>query len=189
MERPLPSYGVASGIDDVLGPSPTFGVTLPPPPEDVTEVSDEEFYSNLLFLGTLTPFRGPQEPRETAVANENETAKEVDLRRDFLTQLAYLCDYMKGGDTVTATGVQADPQIPNWEEGEYILWMAANAGCDNFEQGYIREWLEDSFFPKGPDRAKYKSDAENLKEEILSKFVNLATCPDDCRCSKTEGLR
>ncbi|KAK2788019.1 hypothetical protein FQN53_004216 [Emmonsiellopsis sp. PD_33] len=95
---------------------------------------------------------------------------------------------MAGGDTATAIGVQADPQIPHWEEGKYISWMAANAGCDNFEQGYIREWLEDCLFQKGPDLAQYKRDAEILREEILSKFINLATCLDGCRWSKNKGL-
>lgn len=42
-----------------------------------------------------------------------------DVRRQFLTELAYVCDYEKGGDTVTAIGLQNTPQ-------GCVFWIAAN---------------------------------------------------------------
>ena len=43
----------------------------------------------------------------------------TDLRRGFLSELAYVCDYRKGGDTVTAIGLESTPE-------HYIFWVAAN---------------------------------------------------------------
>ena len=34
-----------------------------------------------------------------------------ELKRNFLNQLAYVCDYIKGGDTVTAIALEAQPPL------------------------------------------------------------------------------
>jgi hypothetical protein len=45
----------------------------------------------------------------------------LDLGRMFLSDLAYMCDYDKGGETVTAIGLQSTPQ-------KHIFWVASNVG-------------------------------------------------------------
>ncbi|RVX73268.1 hypothetical protein B0A52_02910 [Exophiala mesophila] len=74
------------------------------------------FYAPLTLLKVLDPCRGAQQPDLTADTSSNEQAT---LWRDFLDQLAYLCDFEKGGDTVTAIAVQRNAEYP-------IFWLATN---------------------------------------------------------------
>ena len=67
------------------------------------------FYEPLVLLhvldrtGELRISRCPSEDRVT----DNLQLRE--LRRTFLDQLAYVCDHVKGGDTVTAMALEAQP--------------------------------------------------------------------------------
>lgn len=67
------------------------------------------FYEPLVLLHVLDP-NGEQRispcPSEDLVAPRLELRE---LRRNFLEQLAYICDYVKGGDTVTAMALEAQP--------------------------------------------------------------------------------
>lgn len=76
------------------------------------------FYEPLVLLETLGTTRGE---RTTPISNQEDLSLLAikDLRRRFLTELAYVCDYDKGGDTVTAIGLEATPQ-------GYVFWVAAN---------------------------------------------------------------
>lgn len=57
-----------------------------------------------------------------------------ELRRTFLGQLAYVCDYLKGGDTVTAMALEAQPS-------GVTFWVASNielsAGAISFLRGIL----------------------------------------------------
>ncbi|PMD41861.1 hypothetical protein L207DRAFT_633163 [Hyaloscypha variabilis F] len=57
-----------------------------------------------------------------------------ELRRTFLGQLAYVCDYIKGGDTVTAMALEAQPY-------GVTFWLASNispsAGVISFLRGIL----------------------------------------------------
>ncbi|KIV94910.1 hypothetical protein PV10_02631 [Exophiala mesophila] len=74
------------------------------------------FYAPLTLLKVLDPCRGAQQPDLILDTSFNEQAT---LWRDFLDQLAYLCDFEKGGDTVTAIAVQRNAEYP-------IFWLATN---------------------------------------------------------------
>src|SRR5690242_50723 len=52
----------------------------------------------------------------------------------FLSELAYVCDYDKGGETVTALGVQHTPQ-------RHIFWVASNAGSNSKVIGFLDSLL------------------------------------------------
>jgi hypothetical protein len=74
------------------------------------------FYEPLVLLYTLGTTRG--EHTHTAPSTTSYVPLK-DLRRKFLTELAYMCDYDKGGDTVTAIGLESTPQ-------GHVYWVASN---------------------------------------------------------------
>jgi hypothetical protein len=73
---------------------------------------------SLLTLTTFGCNRGDRLPGEAT------SDKEVISRRKFIQFLAYTCDFQKGGDTVTAIGVeQRDDQV--------IYWIASNRDVED----------------------------------------------------------
>ena len=77
------------------------------------------FYEPLVLLYTLGSTRGEH---TAAALPPDENICELplkELRRRFLSELAYVCDYDKGGDTVTAIGLESTPQ-------RYVFWVGAN---------------------------------------------------------------
>jgi hypothetical protein len=78
------------------------------------------FFEPLVLLDALGDTRGErtQAPsRLTLESIQYGTLKEV--QRNLLTSLACICDYEKGGDSVTAIAVEGTPQCTNF-------WIAAN---------------------------------------------------------------
>jgi hypothetical protein len=77
------------------------------------------FYEPLVLLHVLDR-NGQQQishcPSEDLVATQIQLRE---LRRTFLGQLAYVCDYKKGGDTVTAMALEARPS-------GVTFWVASN---------------------------------------------------------------
>jgi hypothetical protein len=79
------------------------------------------FYEPLVLLYTLGQTRG-EHVRAVSHTRENLAHLPLtELRRTFLNELAYMCDYDKGGKTVTALGLQFTPQ-------KHIFWVASNTG-------------------------------------------------------------
>jgi hypothetical protein len=76
------------------------------------------FYEPLVLLKTLGTTWGEQAP-PIPISDELLLLPTTDLRRIFLNELAYICDYDKDGDTVTTIGLEETPQ-------EYVFWVAAN---------------------------------------------------------------
>jgi hypothetical protein len=80
------------------------------------------FYEPLVLLYTLRRTRGDR-PCDTMPPREDLAHLPLkDLRRIFLGELAYMCDYDKGGETVTALGWEFTPE-------KYIFWVGSNAGA------------------------------------------------------------
>jgi hypothetical protein len=78
------------------------------------------FYEPLVLLYTLGSTRGEH---TCAVLSAQENISQLplqELRRRFLCELAYICDFDKGGDTVTAIGLESNPQ-------KCVLWVASNS--------------------------------------------------------------
>jgi hypothetical protein len=79
------------------------------------------FFEALVLLYTLGRTRGDR-PCATMPPREDLVHLPLkDLRRIFLNELAYMCDYDKGGETVTALGWEFTPE-------RYIFWVGSNAG-------------------------------------------------------------
>jgi hypothetical protein len=93
------------------------------------------FYEPLVLLHILDP-HGQQRispcPSEDLVANRLELRE---LRRNFLQQLAYICDYKKGGDTVTAVALEARPS-------GITYWVAANTTPTRSTISFLRGILD-----------------------------------------------
>lgn len=79
------------------------------------------FYAPLTLLSVMDPTRGAQQPD---LASDHDSNHEATLWRNFLDQLAFLCDSEKGGDTVTAIAVQKNAEHP-------IFWLATNSSKPN----------------------------------------------------------
>ena len=67
------------------------------------------FYEPLVLLHVLDRIQGDHVPRQRENSAPPEHASRTELRRRFLESLAYVCDYEKGGDTMTAIFVSSAP--------------------------------------------------------------------------------
>jgi hypothetical protein len=87
------------------------------------------FYEPLTLLHVLDRNGGQRISRcpsvEAEAADSQLDLRE--LRRTFLDQLAYVCDHIKGGDTVTAIALEARPS-------GVTFWVASN---NNLSEGTI----------------------------------------------------
>lgn len=77
------------------------------------------FYEPLILLCTLGRTRGEHRPADFPRSADVTIWPLKYVRRLFLNQLAFLCDYDTGGDSVTAISIQHTPQ-------ERIFLIAAN---------------------------------------------------------------
>ncbi|KLJ10751.1 hypothetical protein EMPG_13894 [Blastomyces silverae] len=75
------------------------------------------FYEPLVLLHTLGSTRGIHTKPQSSSPLDDSSVR--DCRRSFLNELAYVCDYDKGGDTVTAIGLESTPQGSTF-------WVASN---------------------------------------------------------------
>jgi hypothetical protein len=63
-----------------------------------------------VLLHTLDPIRGAHLQRPTLDRARSSEYGNGELRRTFVDKLAYICDYAKGGDSVTAIALQRLPE-------------------------------------------------------------------------------
>ncbi|KAI9880178.1 MAG: hypothetical protein M1830_004997 [Pleopsidium flavum] len=90
------------------------------------------FYEPLALLQVLDRNRGERIPRYT-----NDADSESDeLRRLFVDCIAYICDYEKGGDTVTAATLQREP-------AGVTVWLAANTHVKAKTVAFLQAILDD----------------------------------------------
>ncbi|KAF4630628.1 hypothetical protein G7Y89_g7512 [Cudoniella acicularis] len=92
------------------------------------------FYKPLVLLYVLD--RNGQQ-RISCCSSEDSVTPQLqlrELRQSFLDQLAYVCDYIKGGDTVIAIALEAQPS-------GVTFWVASNiepsAGTISFLRGIL----------------------------------------------------
>lgn len=92
------------------------------------------FYEPLVLLYTLGQSRG-QRSQSPAIDDQScDGVSFSEVRRRFLRDLAYMCDYQKGGDTVTAIAVEDTPQ-------SFICWVAANKDPRSKVESFLRKLL------------------------------------------------
>lgn len=76
-----------------------------------------QFYESQLLLFALEKVRGEHKKRQNYHGELDQG--ETELRRSFIDKIAYLCDFKKGGSTVTALAIQKTYQ-------GVIFWLSAN---------------------------------------------------------------
>ncbi|KAF6814847.1 hypothetical protein CSOJ01_03858 [Colletotrichum sojae] len=87
------------------------------------------FYEALVLLALLRPVVGPH------VMSHLNSFNLKDAQRRFLKNLAFLCDYNKGGDTTTAIAVED-------REDCYVFWVATNEGVKDKVTQFLDNILE-----------------------------------------------
>ncbi len=117
--------------DHFTQPQATFAVT----PVPVNPSLLKRFYEALVMLAVLGKHRGDPLDEAENFNTEPETSDlEADkLRRSFLRNLAYLCDYDAGGDRTTAIALLETPQGPKY-------WMASNK-CPDPEKDRQKDFV------------------------------------------------
>jgi len=98
------------------------------------EKLESRFYEPLVLLQILdrnSPQRISRCPSEDLAAPQLQLRE---LRRTFLDQLAYVCDHIKGGDTVTAIALEA--QLPS-----VTFWVASNTNPSAETISFLRRIL------------------------------------------------
>jgi hypothetical protein len=113
------------------------------------------FYEPLILLhlmdrnGELRVSRCPSEDQFTDHLQLRE------LRRTFLDQLAYVCDHVKGGDTVTAIALEAQPS-------GVTFWVTSNSNFSiattSFLKGILSTLQSLSFSPSDNSTAVIEND-------------------------------
>ena len=107
-----------SNKPDELPPTVSTGPT-PHSRHDPHDKLTRRFYETLVLQHVLGSTRGDHIPRHPPDVQDEEELDGISLRRDFLDKLAFVCDYEKGGATVTAIALQQTPAA-------VIFWIAAN---------------------------------------------------------------
>jgi hypothetical protein len=92
-----------------------------------------------------------------------------DTRRKFLNALTYACDYQKGGDTVTAIGLEKKPEAN-------VFWVASNKDPTNKIVPFLKKLLA--------KLANSSTDEKKLEEDIMRTCIDFATP----RIKKYKGL-
>jgi hypothetical protein len=119
------------------------------------------FYEPLILLHTLGSTRGEHTCAALPIQDDVSHRPTKDVRRKFLTELAYMCDYDKGGDTVTAIGLESTPQ-------RCVFWVASNS-CP---KGKIVPFLESLLASL---KHKSATTATQGSEEIAEECIKFAT--------------
>ena len=123
------------------------------------------FYEPLVLLGALDPTRGAERPDLVADRGIDGQQK---LWRNFLDQLAWLCDSEKGGDTVTAVACQKI-------EEHSVFWVAANSKFKQKSRDHLN-WVLSSL------NSLYAAEPEStsaLKNKIWTRCITFS-------CSRIE---
>jgi hypothetical protein len=119
------------------------------------------FYEPLVLLHILDRNGGQRIPRCSSHDLIASSLHPQELRRNFLEQLAYICDFVKGGDTVTAIALEAHPS-------GVIYWMASNNKPCKGVILYVHEILQ---LLSGLSSLSSENATKTLEEQIASKCV------------------
>lgn len=134
------------------------------------------FYEPLLLLNALDPTRGHHIPRERFASSSPTAGCTKDIRREFIDQLAYACDYAKGGDTVTAIALESLP-------AKSVFWIATNKDKKAHMKPFLVELLLalQRVCNEGPEYA------ESSRKRILKHIVqfNEQRLKNYCQILKT----
>jgi hypothetical protein len=119
------------------------------------------FYEPLVLLKVLDPTRGAHRPD---LITERGLDGKSKLWRDYLDQLSFICDFDKGGDTVTAVAAQQTNQAP-------IYWLASNSNSREKARDHLI-WIFaclDRLYASSP------ISTAQLQDEITARCIDLSS--------------
>ncbi|KAH8710108.1 hypothetical protein GQ44DRAFT_830486 [Phaeosphaeriaceae sp. PMI808] len=119
------------------------------------------FYEPLVLLYTLG---GTRREHTCAKLSNQENVSHMplqDVRRRFLSELAYMCDYDKGGDTVTAIGLEATLQ-------GYIFWVASNSCSKTRIPPFLKSLLDKLRHSSAATTASTPEDAKDIVGQCIT---------------------
>ncbi|KAH7096057.1 hypothetical protein FB567DRAFT_48376 [Paraphoma chrysanthemicola] len=102
---------------------------------DVSSRLLHRFYEPLGLLSALGQARGEHTHTTPPSLGHVDSLTHEQLRRQFLNELAFLCDYKKGGDSCTAIALGQNPQ-------GYVFWVAANKCPERLIIPFLESLLE-----------------------------------------------
>ncbi|KXH52867.1 hypothetical protein CSAL01_12221 [Colletotrichum salicis] len=86
-------------------------------------------YEALILLSIIRPIGGPH------VVSQLGNYTMQDVRQRFLKNMAFLCDYKKGGSTATAIAVEDRSDC-------YVFWVASNEGAGDKVVDFLKDVLK-----------------------------------------------
>jgi len=119
------------------------------------------FYEVLILLRVLDQVQGEKIAGETPQDGIFQDIKTAEMRRRVLYHLCVICDFQKGGFTVTAIAAENVPCGPRY-------WMAANGKVDTIKSFLfgVLKILEQRSLSTQPE-----AQASSFKDELFGKFV------------------
>jgi hypothetical protein len=149
------------------------------------------FYEPLGLLSALGKARGEHTHKTLPSFEQADSLTAQQLRRQFLDELAFLCDYKKGGNSCTAIALGQTPQ-------HWVFWVAANKCPERSIVPFLTELLKilEGAHREGDDqfligdifrtsvtfaRKRIKTYARYLLSD-LKKLKGFPTCTDEPIC-------
>jgi hypothetical protein len=102
-------------------------------PVPISPTVERQFYESQLLLYVLEKVRGEHKKRQNYHGELDQG--ETELRRSFVDKLAYICDFKKGGSTVTALALQKTYQ-------GVTFWIGANETIKPKVIGFLQQILQ-----------------------------------------------
>ena len=134
----------------------------PPRPRKAADKLMMRFYEPLVLQHVLGPTRGDRIQCEPLDNLDESELDDGNLRRSFLNNLAYICDFKRGGDTVTAIALEQ-------RAAGVVFWVVAN---DNVKDEVVQTLEKTLKGLAGLDGAT-RERAERVEEETFKYAAKL----------------
>jgi hypothetical protein len=131
------------------------------PTSDLSSKLLHRFYEPLGLLFALGQARGERTHKALPPFEQVDSLTAQQLRRQFLDELAFLCDHKKGGDSCTAIALEQTPQ-------HWVFWVAANKSPERLVMPFLIKLL------KILEGAHGKRDGQLLVGDIFRTSVTFA---------------
>ena len=120
----------------------------------------KRFYEPLVLQDALGRTRGDHIPRSPLDDSDEPYSDEWRLRRQFIESLAFICDYKKGGTTVTAVALEETPAAT-------VFWVVSNDGVTTEVTTFLEDMLRDLAHVNEVDATSLKETEENIFTRIV----------------------
>jgi hypothetical protein len=121
----------------------------------------KRFYEPLVLLRVLSQVQGNKIRNQAWATGALEDTPGFEMRRKVMHALCDMCDYLKGGDTVTAMAMEDLPNGPQY-------WITTN---DRPQK--IRDFLHEILRMLESRALSTSADCLTFKASLFEKFVNL----------------